>query len=128
MKTKTTPKKKEPDTKVLAKKVASIASDHKAVDIKVLDLRGLTSFTDYFVIASGTSDRQVQAIAGAIREELKKTGRMPISEEGMNSGRWALVDYGDVVAHVFYGEEREYYQLERLWHDAPRVAFKGITQ
>jgi ribosome-associated protein len=113
--------------KMLAKQIAKIASDHKADDIMVLDLRKLTSFTDYFIISSGSSDRQVQAIAMAIRSGIKEKGRTPLSDEGVQGGRWALLDYGDVVTHVFYQEEREYYQLESLWHDAPRIEFKGIT-
>jgi len=113
--------------RTLAKNIAKIASDHKALDIAVLDLRKLTSFTDYFVICSGTSDRQVLAIADAIHHDIKKVGRMPMGEEGMRSGHWALIDYSDVVVHVFYEEMREYYQLERLWHDAPRLVFKGIN-
>lgn len=111
----------------LAKRIATIASDHKAIDIAVLDLRKLTSFTDFFIICSGASDRQVQAIARAIHHEIKEAGRLPLGEEGIDSGRWALLDYGDVVTHVFYQEERDYYQLERLWHDAPRVTFAGVT-
>ena len=113
--------------RTLAKDIAQIADDHKAVDLAVLDLRKLTSFTDFFVICSGTSDRQVSAIADAIHYDMKKKGRAPLGEEGMRDGHWALLDYGDVVAHVFYHEVREHYQLERLWHDAPRVAFKGIN-
>ncbi|MBN1283437.1 MAG: ribosome silencing factor [Proteobacteria bacterium] len=114
-------------TRTLARRIAKIASDHKAMDIAVLDLRKLTSFTDFFVIASGSSDRQVQAIAEAIEEGLKDAGRRPIGEEGVRSGRWALLDYGDVVTHVFYQADREHYQLEKLWFDAPRVVFKGIN-
>ncbi len=114
-------------TRMLAKEIAKIASDHKALDIKVLDLRKLTSFTEFFVICSGASDRQVSAIADAIHCELKKKGKLPLGDEGMKSGLWALLDYGDVVTHVFYQTEREHYQLEKLWFDAPRVAFKGIN-
>ena len=114
-------------TRTLAKRIAEIASEKKAVDILVLDLRKLTSFTDFFVVASGASDRQVQAIAEAIHRDMKDAGRLPLGEEGMRSGRWALLDYGDVVTHVFYKAEREHYQLERLWFDAPRVVFKGIN-
>ncbi len=120
-------KTKDSDTKALAKKIASIASEHQAIDISVLDLRKLTSFTDYFIIAGGASDRQVKALAISIHDEMKKEGRLPLGEEGINNGHWALLDYGDVVAHIFYLEEREHYQLERLWHDAPRVIFKGIN-
>jgi len=115
-------------TRTLAKRIAEIASEKKAVDILVLDLRKLTSFTDFFVICSGTSDRQVQAIARAIHDSLKHDHKvMPLGEEGMDSGHWALLDYGDVVTHVFYHEDRDHYQLEKLWFDAPRVAFKGVT-
>lgn len=114
---------KKSDTSVLAKTIARIAADHKAVDIKILDLRKLTSFTDYFIICSGASDRQVQAVANSVYDDLKKAGRLPISEEGVQTGLWALLDYGDVVVHVFYQDEREHYQLEKLWHDAPRVKF-----
>ncbi len=134
-KTKALPKKAtkaEPPvtgSKLLAKRVAEIASDHKANDIVVLSLSNLTSFTDYFVICSGNSDRQVSSIADAIRHEVKKTeGRLPFGEEGMSDGRWALIDYGEVVAHVFYRDVRDVYQLERLWHDAPRVKFAGVTK
>lgn len=114
--------------RILARNIAKIASDHKAQDIVVLDLKKVTSFTDYFVICSGASDRQVLAIADAIHYDMKKIGIRPIGEEGMKDGHWALIDFGDVVAHVFYREVREYYQLERLWHDAPRLAFKGINK
>jgi len=115
-------------TRALAKKIAKVANEHKAIDITVLDLRKLTSFTDFFVICSGASDRQVQAIAQAIERDLKDEGRRPIGEEGLRSGHWALIDYGDVVTHVFYHPDREHYQLERLWFDAPRVIFKGINE
>lgn len=115
------------EAKSLAKKIASIASDHKAEDIVVLSLAGLTSFTDFFMVCTGNSDRQVSAIADSIRAEIKKDGRLPLGEEGIQEGRWALLDYGEVVVHVFYKELRDYYQLERLWHDAPRLKISGVT-
>lgn len=111
----------------LAKQIARIASDRKAEEIVVLDLRGLSSFTDSFVICSGLSDRQVLSIAESVRDEMKRAGRLPLSEEGVRSGHWALLDYGEVVLHVFYHADRAHYQLERLWYDAPRVALRGIT-
>jgi len=101
--------------------IASVADEHKAEDIIVLDLRGLTSFTDYFVVCGGLSDRHVSSIAEAIRENVKKSGHVPLNCEGINSGNWALIDCGDVVVHVFHKNMREYYQLEKLWHDAPRI-------
>ena len=121
-------KQREDDpSRLLARRVAEVASDHKALDIEVLDLRTLTSFTDYFIVMSGASDRQVAAIADAIHLGLKEAGHVPLSEEGFRGGHWALIDYGDVVVHVFYSATREHYQLEKLWFDAPRVAFKGIN-
>jgi ribosome-associated protein len=114
-------------SRTLAKRIAEIGSDHKAHDIAVLDLRKLETFTDFFIVMSGTSDRQVMAIADAIHGELKLEGHLPLGEEGRRSAHWALIDYGDVVVHVFYAPTREHYALEKLWFDAPRVAFKGIN-
>lgn len=121
-------KKKSITSLALAKNIAKVASDHKAVDIVVLDLRKLQSFTDFFVICSGMSDRQVFAIADSIYDEMKKKGRIPFGEEGADKGHWALVDYGDVVAHIFYHTDREHYHLEKLWYDAPRLTLKAITR
>lgn len=87
----------------------------------ILEVKKLSSFTDYFVICSGNSDRQVQAIAGHIEEKLKEGNVRPLSVEGKREGRWVLLDYGDVVIHVFYQPVREFYDLERLWSDAPRI-------
>lgn len=100
---------------------ARAALDHKAVDLVILEVKKLSSFTDYFVICSGNSDRQVQAIAGHIEEKLKEGDIRPLSVEGKREGRWVLLDYGDVVIHVFYQPVREFYDLERLWADAPRI-------
>jgi len=109
------------NSKNIAQTIAKIADDKKAKDIVVLDLKKLSAFTDYFVICSGASDRQVKTIAGAIEIELKKKDIRPLGMEGYQTGHWVLVDYGDVVAHVFYDEERHYYQLEKLWADAPQL-------
>ena len=100
---------------------ARAALDHKAVDLVILEVKNLSSFTDYFVICSGNSDRQVQAIAAHIEEKLGQGGIRPLSIEGKREGRWVLLDYGDVVIHVFYQPVREFYNLERLWSDAPRI-------
>jgi ribosome silencing factor RsfS/YbeB/iojap len=97
------------------------AANKKAENIKILDLKKLSSFTDYFVVCSGQSDRQVQAIADSIVIELKEDGFTPISMEGYREGRWVLVDYGDVVIHVFLDALREYYDIEQLWQNAPKV-------
>jgi ribosome-associated protein len=98
-----------------------IASDKKGNDIVLLRTAELTTMADFFVIASGRSDRQVQALAGAIVDELRKEGVRPIGAEGRESSRWVLLDYGSVIVHVFAPDEREYYGLERLWDKAAKV-------
>lgn len=98
------------------------AADKKAFDIVALDLRSITSFTEFFIIASGTNQRQVQAIADDINEKLKaELGSRPVRIEGYNTAEWVLLDYGDFVVHVFNGESREFYDLARLWLDARKV-------
>ncbi|HAR42586.1 MAG TPA: ribosome silencing factor [Bdellovibrionales bacterium] len=97
------------------------AIEKKAENIKILNLTELSSFTDYFVICSGTSDRQVQAIADSIEYTMSTLGIEVISAEGYSEGRWILMDFGDVVIHIFQEALREYYDLESLWADAPRV-------
>ena len=100
---------------------AEAALDKKAIDLVVLDVAALTSIADYLVICTGRSDRQVQAIAQAIDEHLRQHGHRPIAIEGMKRGQWVLLDYADVIVHVFYKPVREFYDLERLWEHAPRV-------
>jgi ribosome-associated protein len=100
---------------------ARAAIDKKAENLKVLDLTNLSSFTDYFLICSGTSDRQVMAIADSIEAAMSAQDRELISIEGYSEGRWVLMDFGDVVIHIFLDALREYYDLENLWADAPRV-------
>jgi ribosome-associated protein len=98
------------------------ASEKKAHDLVVLDLREVASFTDYFVIASGTNVRQVQAVADAVQEQLRKQlGVKPARVEGYNTAEWVLLDYGDFILHVFEEKSRRFYDLERLWRDAARV-------
>ncbi len=97
------------------------ADDRKAIDLKVLHLEKVTDFTDYFLICSGTSERQVQAIADAVLERLREEKVRPLHVEGYNRGQWVLLDYGDFVVHVFQEEPRKFYGLERLWGDAPDV-------
>jgi ribosome-associated protein len=87
----------------------------------ILDVRKLSGVADYFLIVSGSSDRRVQTIAEAVIETMKERGVRPLGVEGLREGRWVLVDFGDWVAHVFYEELREFYDLEALWFDAPRV-------
>ena len=98
------------------------AAEKKAIDIRVLDLRQVATFTEYFVIASGANQRQVQAIADEITEQLKKQlGTRAIRVEGYNAAEWILLDFGDFIVHVFDKEAREFYDLERLWRDAQKV-------
>ena len=105
--------------------VAQAGLDKKAEDVLLLDVRGLTSYADYFVLMTADSDRQAGAIADGIDEKLRAEGASKVGVEGYASGRWILVDYGDVVAHVFSREARGFYDLEGLWADAPRVALQG---
>jgi ribosome-associated protein len=93
--------------------------DRKANDVVLMDLRNLSSATDFFLIASGTSDTHVAAVADHVVDELKKTGSRPLNVEGARGGRWILIDYFSFVVHVFHPAAREFYQLERLWGDAP---------
>jgi ribosome-associated protein len=98
----------------------------KALDIIVLDVSGLTSLADSFIICSGRSNRQVTAIADYIRTDLKKQGVAPLSVEGLQEGHWVLMDYGDIVIHVFYDDVRRFYDLEGLWSDAPRIRTRAL--
>ena len=97
------------------------ALERKAYDLVLLDVQQISSFTAYFLICSGRSDRQVQAIARSIEGDLKKIGVRPLGMEGFEEGKWILMDYEDVVVHVFLDPVREFYDLEGLWLDAPRV-------
>ncbi len=97
------------------------ALDKKAYDLVVLDTAKHTSIADYFVICSGRSDTQVQAIADGVCDHLESLGLKPLTVEGREHGQWVLVDFGDVVVHVFYVPVRAFYDLERLWAKAPRV-------
>ncbi|HUO52073.1 MAG TPA: ribosome silencing factor [Gemmatimonadaceae bacterium] len=109
------------DTLGQAKRAAALAADLKANDLVLLDLRRVSDATDCFVIASGTSDTHVRAIANHVMEEMRKEGVRPHHVEGLAQGRWVLVDYVDFVVHVFHPAMRQYYQLERLWGDAEDV-------
>jgi ribosome-associated protein len=97
------------------------AVEKKAFDLVLLEMKKVTSFTDYFLLCSGKSDRQVQAIAQGVEEELEKEGIRPLGQEGKTEGRWILMDYADVVVHIFLEPTRGFYDLEGLWIDAPRV-------
>ena len=109
------------DASELAHRIVEIASDKKGNDIVLLRTAELTTMADFFVIVSGRSDRQVQALAGAIVDELRDDGIRPLGVEGKQSSRWVLLDFGSVIVHVFAPDEREFYGLERLWSQAAQV-------
>jgi ribosome-associated protein len=107
----------------VATRIAGIASDRKAVDIRVLDVREMISYTDFFVVCSGNTDRQVRAIHDAVRRGMKDDhGLLPRRVEGDREARWVLMDYLDCVVHIFTPETRSYYRLEQLWGEAPARA------
>jgi ribosome-associated protein len=103
------------------------AEAKQATDIRVLDLRGVTSFADYFIVCSGSNSRQIQAICDEVQLRLKKRGELPNSVEGYNNAEWVLADYGDYLVHVFSSRARVYYDLERLWREAKEVPFEPET-
>jgi ribosome-associated protein len=107
----------------LSKTIAAYAADKKAIDLVELDLRGILGYTDYFVVCTGNTDRQAKAIHDAIHEGMKKDhGILPRRVEGLAEARWILMDYLDVVVHVFIPETRDFYRLEQLWGEAPKRA------
>jgi ribosome-associated protein len=112
----------------LAAAAIDFAADRKALDIVQLDLRGIIGYTDYFVICTGRTDRQVKAIHDAIHQGMKSEhGRLPRRVEGVSQANWILMDYLDVVVHVFTPETREYYRLEQLWGEAPVQVVSATT-
>jgi len=108
-------------SELLAKRTAELALEKKCEEIRILDLRGLTSVSDYFVIVTADSERKAKAAAEHIIDELKGEGERPMHVEGMDSMHWILLDYVDVVVHIFMPDERRFYDLESLWSDAPTV-------
>jgi ribosome-associated protein len=110
--------------RTLAVRAARAAAEKQGRDIQVLQVRDLIAITDYFVIASGMTDRQVKAIGDGVEDELRRSGAKPIRREGERDMRWLLLDYADIIVHVFHEEDRAYYELERLWRDAPLVRWE----
>ncbi|NTV67903.1 MAG: ribosome silencing factor [Chlorobaculum sp.] len=106
-------------SELLARRVAELSLEKKGEDVKILDLRGLTSMTDFFVIITADSERKAKAVTDYIVDEIKEEGERPMHVEGLSTLHWVLVDYVDVVVHVFQPEERKFYDLESLWSDAP---------
>lgn len=112
------------DTTIAASAAAAAIDDKKGLGVVLLDVSGLLVITDVFVIATGASRRHVKALAEDVEEVLKESDRRPLRREGLADGTWVLLDYGDVVVHVFDEETRSFYDLERLWGDAPRLGFQ----
>ena len=110
------------DSETIARACADAAADKKAENPVLLDLRGVSGFTDFFLICSGSSEPQLKAISSSIRESVReKFGRRPLAEDGYPASQWVVLDYGDVICHLFYGDKRGFYDLENLWSDARRI-------
>ena len=110
----------------LAQRAASILLEHKANDVVLLSLEGVSDMTDFFLIASGTSDTHVRSLGNSVLEEMKRdSGQMAHHVEGLSQGRWVLLDYVDVVVHIFHPTLRSFYQIERLWADAETVPLQS---
>jgi len=120
-------KKKEPDSRQRALLCINASLEKKAKDLIILKVKEISAFADYFIISSVTSDRQVRAVAAAIQENLKKAGILPLGIEGEAAGQWILMDYNDVIIHIFLDTVRTFYDLERLWSEAPRMAIPDDT-
>jgi ribosome-associated protein len=105
----------------IATMLYDIANDHKAEDLVLLDVKKISGFTDYFLIMSGHSTRHVQGLASALEQKLSRKRLSTSKVEGLDEGHWVLLDFNDVIVHIFYYEERQIFDLEGLWHDAPRV-------
>jgi ribosome-associated protein len=111
----------------IAQRAATILSAHKANDVVLLSLEGVSDMTDYFLIASGTSDTHVRSLGNSVLEEMKRdAGQMAHHVEGLSQGRWVLLDYVDVVVHIFHPTLRNFYQIERLWADAETVPLEPV--
>lgn len=110
----------------IAKACADVALDNKAEDVVILDVQGLSSFTDYFVIMSGRSTRHVQGLAETIEATLRSKRVRTSKAEGLQEAMWVLLDFDEVVVHIFYHDQRGFYDLEGLWHDAPRIRLEDV--
>lgn len=116
-----------PDSVPYTLRIAAAAADHKAADVCVYDVRGLTLIADSFVICSASSEPQMKAIQNAVLKAMREAGKRPLHTEGEAAGAWLVLDYGDVIFHVFREEAREYYDLDGLWGDAPQIVLDPKT-
>jgi ribosome-associated protein len=114
------------EPKNLALQVCSILKEKKALDVEILDVHNLTTLTDYFVVASGSSESQVNAIYEELEHKLSEKGITALHKDGAGSSRWIVLDYGCVIVHIFHKKEREFYNFERLWADAELIAIDNI--
>lgn len=114
-------------TETMREEILRALADAKGQDIKSLDVRGVTDFTDYMIIASGTSSRHVQTLADKVREHMRALGSRPVGSEGEQTGDWVLIDFGDVVVHVMRPQVRDFYNLEKLWGEGRAEASTPVT-
>lgn len=108
--------------------IAKAAEDKQAFDTTLLDVRGLSSIADYFIILSGNSTRQTVAIGEEIEEQMSKEGEEPLNKNGYNTGTWVLLDYEDILVHVFQKDEREFYSLEKVWKDGKKMNLEDFSK
>ena len=109
------------EAKEFTKSICKVLTDHKAENVVVIDVRGKTEIADYFVVAGGRSMTHTRSLIEHVEEEMEKAGVAPVREEGVREGRWAVIDYGDVIVHIFNDETRLFYHLESLWDDGKNV-------
>lgn len=109
------------ESKLFAEKICNVLTDRKAQDVVLIDVRGKTEVADYYVVAGGRSMTQTRALIDHVEEEMDKQGVAPVRREGVREGRWAVLDYGDVIVHIFNDETRLFYHLENLWDDGKNV-------
>ncbi len=109
------------EAKEFTENICKVLTDHKAENVVVIDVRGKTEIADYFVVAGGRSMTHTRSLIEHVEEEMEKAGVAPVREEGVREGRWAVIDYGDVIVHIFNDETRLFYHLESLWDDGKNV-------
>lgn len=109
------------EAKEFTQKICKVLTDHKAEDVVTIDVRGKTEVADYFVVAGGRSMTHTRSLIEHVEEEMEKEGVAPVREEGVREGRWAVIDYGDVIVHIFNDETRLFYHLESLWDDGKNL-------